>query len=71
MKMSNPLFDVPVPPAGQDPSPRPRASSIARYAAGAASPRNLLFLFLVIVSLFVFRAPLRTLWDYSQRMGDH
>jgi len=41
--------------------------SIARYAAALASPRNVLFLFFAIVSLFVFRAPLTTLLDYSQR----
>jgi exosortase len=44
---------------------------MARGAAGIGSPRNVLFLFLVIVSLFVFWTPLRTLLDYSLRGGDH
>ncbi len=68
--MSIPSFGASVPPAGQDPPPRLGATSIAQYAAGVGSPRNVLFLFLVIVSLFVFWTPLRTLLDYSLR-GQH
>jgi exosortase len=69
--MSIPSSGALVPPAGQDPPPRPGATSIARYVVELGSPRNVLFLFLVIVSLFVFWTPLRTLLDYSQRAGDH
>jgi exosortase len=69
--MSIPSFGTPIPPAGQDPTPRPGATFVARYAAGVVSPRNALFLFLIIVSLFVFWTPLRTLLDYSLRVGDH
>jgi len=60
-----------VPPAGQNPAPRLGATSIADYAARMSSPRNVLFLFLVTASLFVFWTPLRTLLDYSMRTGHH
>ncbi len=68
--MSNPSFAASAPPTGQEPPPRPEAKSIARRVAELGSPRNMLFLFLAIVSLFVFRTPLAALLNYSQR-GQH
>lgn len=58
-----------VPPPGQDPTRQAEATSIAGYAARLGSPRNLLFLFTVIVSVVVFWTPLSTLVDYSLRRG--
>jgi exosortase len=69
--MSIPSDDASVPSAGQKTHPRAEATSITRYIAEAGSPRNLLFLFLVIVSLLVFWTPLRMLWEYSHRVGEH
>jgi len=63
--MSTPSLGPPLPPAGQDLTPRPRATPIAGYAVRMGSPRNILFLIFVIVSLFVFRTPLRALLHYS------
>ncbi|HMD84924.1 MAG TPA: exosortase/archaeosortase family protein [Terriglobia bacterium] len=65
--MSNPSFGASPSPPEPEPPPRPEAYSIARYAAELGSPRNVLFLFLAIVSLFVFWTPLTALLGYSQR----
>lgn len=68
--MSTPSLGPSLPPAGQSSTPRPRASPIARIAVRMTSPRNMLFLILVVVSLFVFRVPLTVLLHYSLR-GEH
>jgi len=65
--MLNRSFGASAPATEQGPPPQPAAMSIGRHAVALASPRNLLFLFFAILSLFVFRAPLTTLLDYSQR----
>jgi exosortase len=56
---------------GPDPRPAPEATSIGGDAEGVASPRNLVLLFLIMGSLFVFWTPLRTLLAYSLRQGNH
>src|SRR5208337_4078330 len=68
--MSTPSLGSPLPPAGQNLTPRSRASPIASFAVGMGSPRNMLFLIFVIVSLWVFQTPLRALLHYFQ-WGDH
>ena len=69
--MSTPAPDPSLPPAGQNLTPRPRATPIAGYAVRMGSPRNMLFLIFVIVSLFVFQIPLRALLHYSLRGDNH
>src|SRR6202166_1549587 len=54
-----------LPPAGQNLTSRPRATPIAGYLVRMGSPRNMLFLILVILSFFVFQIPLRVLLHYS------
>ena len=68
--MSTPSLGPSLPPAGQSLTHRPRATFMAACAARVGSPRNILFLLLVIVSLFVCWIPLRTLVHYSL-WGDH
>src|ERR1700686_2251334 len=69
--MSTPAPDPSLPPAGQNLTPRPRATPIAGYAVRMGSPRNMLFVIFVIVSLFVFQIPLRALLHYSLWGDNH
>src|ERR1017187_3982086 len=69
--MSTPSPGPLLPPAGQNLTPRPRATPIAGYAVRMRSPRNMLFLIFVIVSLFVFQMPLRALLHYSLWGDNH
>ena len=69
--MSTPSPGPSLSPAGQNLAPRPRATLIAGYAVRMGSPRNMLFLIFVIVSLFVFQIPLRALLHYSLWGDNH
>src|ERR1700676_3456148 len=60
-----------LPPAEQTLTPRPRVTQLAAYAVRIGSPRNMLFLIFVIVSLFVFQIPLRALLHYSLWGDNH
>jgi exosortase len=59
--MSTPSPGPFLPPAAEDLRARPQASPITSYIENARSPRNLLFLTLVIASFFLFHSPLRVL----------
>jgi exosortase len=65
--MSTPSPDPLLRPAGEDSAPRSGLASIRDYAARMATPRNAVFLFLVIVSILTFWTPLMTLLHYSLR----
>ena len=69
--MSTPSAGPLLPPAGQNLTPRRRATPIAGYVVKMGSPRNMLFLIFVIVSLFVFQIPLRALLHYSLWGDNH
>src|ERR1039458_10443631 len=69
--MSTPSPGPSLPPAGQNLTPRPRATPIAGYLVRMGSPRNMLFLIFVIVSLFVFQIPLRAILHYSLWGDNH
>ena len=67
--MPNLSVGASVPPPGQDPTPQLGGPSIAGLQTRLGSPRNLLFLLWVVVSVCMFWTPLRTLVDYSLRRG--
>jgi len=68
--MSTPSLGPQVAPTGQDPAPLPGDKSIANYETGMGSPRNVLFAFLVAMSVFIFWTPLRRLLHYAL-LGDN
>jgi exosortase len=69
--MSTPSLGPPLPPPAHNATLRPGATTFAGYFAKVNSPRNILFFFLVLLSVFVFWEPLRIMLDYSQRVGNH
>jgi len=67
--MSTPSSQPSTSPSGQNLAHRTPATLVPGFTSRPGSARNALFFLLVIVSIFVFWKPLRTLVDYSTRGG--
>ena len=64
--MPIPSSDASLPPTDQASSPQP-----GTMAGKVSTSKNLLFLFMVIVSVIIFWPPLATVVDYALREGQH